>query len=54
MKAGILNKAFPESSPIGLIVALTSNLQLNEIVFNKIYYLKNILTESSKTKTIMQ
>ncbi|MBC2714566.1 MAG: AMP-binding protein [Desulfobacteraceae bacterium] len=52
MKAGILNKAFPESSPTELIIALTSDLPLNEIVFNKIYYLKNILTESSKRKRL--
>ena len=51
IKAAILNKAFPENSPVNLIISLSPKINLNEDIFNNIYYLDDILKQSLTNKT---
>lgn len=47
IKAAVLSKAYPEKSPIDLIISLSPQINLNRATFNNVYYLNNILKESA-------
>jgi len=49
-KSTVLNKAYPEVSPIDLVISLSSKLNLNKDVFKNIRNLDDILKEPSPDK----
>ncbi len=50
IKAAILEKAYPDENPLALVISLSPKINLDHDIFQNVYYLDDILKESSTNK----